>query len=93
MNTGLSGASPDDFQTSALVPSLDAQPLAPLQAVRLPLCSTFQKLLRTTGPSRLLRPGFSQRPFGDGQPDSKLEVEAVEDDAGQRETWLGYLLV
>lgn len=51
MNTRLSGASPDDFESSTLVLSLDARPLAPLQAVRLPLCSTFQKLLRTTGPT------------------------------------------
>lgn len=51
MNTGLSRASPDDFETSTLVLSLDARPLAPLQAGRLPLCSTFQKLLRTTGPT------------------------------------------
>lgn len=64
VNTGLSGASPDDFQTSPLVPSLDARALAPLQAVRLPLCSTFQKLLRTAGPTAgFLGPAFPSVPW------------------------------
>ena len=89
MNTRASGAATDDLGTSASVLSgLSALGSSPgSAALALFRVSETAEAHRTH--CRLLSPGFSQRPFGDGQP----RAREVEDDAGQLETWLGYSLV
>ena len=89
MNTRASGAATDDLGTSASVLSgLSALGSAPGSAALALFCVSETAEAHRTH-CRLLSPGFSQRPFGDGQP----RAREVEDDAGQLETWLGYSLV
>ena len=89
MNTRASGMATDDLGTSASVLSgLSALGSAPGSAALALFCVSETAEAHRTH-CRLLSPGFSQRPFGDGQP----RAREVEDDAGQLETWLGYSLV
>ena len=89
MNTRASGAATDNLGTSASVLSgLSALGSAPGSAALALFCVSETAEAHRTH-CRLLSPGFSQRPFGDGQP----RAREVEDDAGQLETWLGYSLV